>query len=240
VYHKKTVINANATAKKWSAKKVIKQHIAQNFTKETVNAKFKARYNDGKINQTISVDLHLTKDKEIWLRGKKLITLFKAKITPNSVAFYSPLKRIYFEGDFKLIEDFLGTKINFKQMQNLFLGQSILDLKTQKYLIDIVNNLYVLAPENQNNLFDAFTYINPKHFKVDKQILENTVKQQQLTLTYPNYKLVDKELFPEVIRINAKQLKKTTLVDFNLKSVEFNTKLKHTFKIPQGYKRITL
>ena len=47
-------------------------------------------FNDGITKQSISVYLRIKKDEVIWLKGTKFINVFKAKITPDKVRFYSP------------------------------------------------------------------------------------------------------------------------------------------------------
>lgn len=237
---KKYAIDATVIAKEMSAKKVAKRHVAANFNKETVDAKYKANFNDGSINQSISVYLKIKKDEVIWLKGTKFITVFKAKITPDKVRFYSPLERTYFEGDFKMLEKIFGTEINFKQLQNLFLGQALLDIKSKKQQISIVDNAYVLSPQVQATLFDAFFAVNPSHFKLEKQSLVNAIKGQRLDILYPTYKQVQDEVFPQEIKMKAKQRTKLTAIDFMLRSVEFNTEINTSFSIPNGYKRIKL
>ncbi|MDX6745231.1 DUF4292 domain-containing protein [Polaribacter sp. PL03] len=237
---KKYAIDSNVIAKEMSAKKVVRKHVAANFNKETIDAKFKANFNDGKTKQSISVYLKIKKDEVIWLKGTKFISVFKAKITPEKVSFYSPLERKYFEGDFSMLEKLLGTEINFKQLQNLFLGQAILDIKKEKQNVAIVDNSYVLSPQLQANLFDAFFAVNPGHFKLDNQSILNSLKGQRLDIKYPSYKLVKDEVYPQEINIIAKQKGKVTSIDFILKSVEFNTDINTSFTIPKGYKRINL
>ena len=235
---KKNMIDANAIAKEISAKKVAKKHIAANFDKKTVDAKLKVNFNNGKINQSLTVNLLIDKDKVIWLKGTKFITIFKAKITPTSVSYYSPFAKNYFEGDFSMIEQLLGVKINFEQLQNLFLGQSLLDVKEVDQTVEIVNNRYILSPEKQAELFAIFFTINPSHFKLDEQSIINVAKNLRLDIKYPSYNLINKVVFPSEINIKAKKSDSFTDIDIIYKSVEFNTDLKMSYDIPNGYKRL--
>ncbi|AUC85489.1 DUF4292 domain-containing protein [Polaribacter sp. ALD11] len=237
---KKYVIDSNLVAREMSAKKVVRKHLSATFDKETIDAKLKANFNDGKVNQSISVYLKIQKDEVIWLKGTKFINVFKAKITPEKVSFYSPLEKKYFEGDFSMLEKLLGTEINFQQLQNLFLGEAILDVKKEKQNIEIVNNSYILSPQVQANFFDVFFAVNPGHFKLDHQSIVNSMKGQRLDIKYPSYKLIEDVVYPQEINIKAKQGNKLTTIDFILKSVEFNTEINTSFKIPKGYKRIQI
>jgi hypothetical protein len=237
---KKNLMSSNAVAEEMSAKKVARKHIASSFDKKTVEASLRANFNNGKIKQSISVSLKMKKDEVIWLKGTKFITVFKVKITPTSVSYYSPYAKNYFEGDFSMLKKLLGTDINFSQLQNLLLGQSLFNVKDQKQNVVIENNSYVLSPDKQANLFDIFFAVNPSHFKLDKQSIVNSIKNQRLDISYPSYKMVNDEVFPSEIKIKAKQLNKFTNIDFILKSVEFNTDFDISFSIPEGYKRINL
>lgn len=236
----KVATDTSGNVKKITAKKVIKKHYAVRFNKETVDAKFKANFNNGKIKQTINVQLRIKKDEVIWLKGTKFINIFKVKITPEKVSYYSPLEKKYFEGDFTLLKKVLGVDINFNQLQNLLLGQAMLNLKTIKPTLAVTNNSYVLTPKQQASLFNAFFSINSEHFKLTKQQITSNRKKQSLSINYPKYKLVNAVLFPEQINIKAQEEHKLTTVDFLLKSVIFNTPINTTFKIPSGYKPIIL
>ena len=235
---KKNMIDANVIAKEISAKKVAKKHIAANFDKKTVDAKLKVNFNNGKINQSLTVNLLIEKDKVIWLKGTKFITIFKAKITPTSVSYYSPFAKNYFEGDFSMIKQLLGVEINFEQLQNLFLGQSLLNVKEEDQELQIVNNRYILSPEKQAELFDIFFTINPSHFKLEEQSIINVAKNLRLDVKYPSYNLINKVVFPSEINIIAKKLDSFTDIDIIYKAVEFNTDLKMSYDIPNGYKRL--
>lgn len=234
----KNMMDVNAIASETSAKKVAKKHVDANFDEKTINAKLKVNFDNGKTRQSLTVNLQIEKDAVIWIKGTKFITVFKAKITPKSVTYYSPYAKNYFEGDFSLIEELLGIEINFEQLQNLFLGQSLQNVKKEKQHLEIFNNKYVLSPEIQSSLFDIFFTINPSHFKLDKQSIVNNKKKLRLDIQYSGYNFIQKTLFPETINISAKSEKSITTIDLIYKAVVFNSELNTSFDIPNGYKRI--
>lgn len=139
-----------------------------------------------------------------------------------------------------MLKKILGTEINFEQLQSLFLGQAMLNLKKNKQSVEIVNNSYVLSPVVKDVVVNVFTAVNPNHFKLDFQAITSPLKNENLKIKYPSYKLIDNTVFPSEINITAKQINKTTKIDFTLKSVEFNTALNTSFSLPKGYKRINL
>ncbi|CAL2062044.1 DUF4292 domain-containing protein [Tenacibaculum sp. 190524A05c] len=235
----KTATEGTGAVEEMSSKKIIRKHNNNKFPK-TIDAKLKVNYKDAKESLGFSVKMKMVKDEVIWLKGTKIITIFKAKITPEKVSFYSPYKKNYFEGDFAMLKKLLGVDINFTQLQNLLLGQAIYNLKKTKQEVEIADNAYKLFPKNQLSLFDIFYHINPAHFKVDKQYVVNALKDQRLDVFYPSYVEKNDYLYPEKIQIKAKEKNKFTNIDLNLRSVEFNKKLVMPFKIPSGYKEIEL
>lgn len=237
---KKSLIDSSVLAEEMAAKKVARKHVAANFDKKTVDAKLKASFNNGKLKQSFSVSFKMKKDEVIWLKGTKFITLFKAKFTPTSVRFYSSLNKTYFDGDFSMLQKILGTDINFNQLQNLLLGQSLMNVKKKKQEVIIQNNSYVLSPNEPEKLFDIFFSVNPSHFKLDKQSIVNSRKNQRLDVVYPLYNVFDGVVFPSEIKIKAKQQGSFTNIDFSLRSVEFNTDVNTSFSIPKGYKQIKI
>ncbi len=236
---KKNMIDATAIAKEVSAKKVAKKHIAANFDKKTIDAKLKVNFDNGKTKQSLSLNMQIKKDEVIYLKGTKFITVFKAEITPTSVRYYSSVFKHYFEGDFSMIKELLGVEINFEQLQNLFLGQSLLNLKEEKQDIEIVNNRYILKPEKQAALYDIFFTINPAHYKLDEQSIVNEEKNLRLDVKYPSYNLINSIVFPSEINIKAKNSKSVTAIDLEYKSVEFDTNVDMSFNIPGGYKQLS-
>ncbi|WP_445749105.1 DUF4292 domain-containing protein [Polaribacter sp.] len=232
------MVDKTAIAFETSAKKVAKKHVDANFDKKSIDAKLKVNFDNGKTNQSLSVNLQIEKDKVIHIKGTKFITVFKAKITPTSVSYYSPFAKNYFEGDFSLLKELLGVEINFEQLQNLFLGQALQNVKKEKQQLEIFNNTYVLSPEKQSELFTIFYKINPSHFKLESQTIVNDEKNMRLDINYSGYSTIEKTAFPEEIKIIAKAANSVTNIDLIYKSVVFNTTFNPLFEIPKGYKRI--
>lgn len=231
----------NSTINTLSTKKIINNHYNKNFNKKTVNAKLSARYKDAKTTATVTVKLRIEKDKTIWMSATKLgIPLAKVKITPTRVSYYEKLQRTYFDGDFSLLSKWLGTDLDYEKVQNILLGQAVLDLKKGKYNSKIDKNLYQLSPKKENELFGILFFMNPDNFKVNKQEIRNAEKQQLLIVSYPHYKEIKGEQFPENINIRATDNKSLTTINIEYRTVAFNEKLTFPFSIPNGYKEISL
>jgi len=237
----KAKIVEGSTAIAMSSKNIVKNHYEYQFDKKTINARLKAVYTDRDNLQTVTIKLRLEKDKTIWMSGTMLgIPFAKIIITPTNVQFYEKLNKTFFVGDFTLLSDFLGTDVDFEIIQNLLIGQSILDLKEKKYSAKVQGNTYMLVPKKQEELFDILFWINPVNFKINKQEVRQESEQKRLTVDYTEYQKVKDEVFPKSINITAVEKATRTFIDLEYKSVEFDRKLSFPFKIPHGYQEICL
>ena len=224
-----------------STKKIISNHYNNNFNQKTVNANLNAKYSDNKMSTSVNIKLRIDMDKTIWMSATKLgFPLAKVKITPNRVSYYEKLKGTYYDGDFALLSKWLGTELDYGKVQNILLGQAVLNLKKEKYDSKIDNRLYQLSPIKENELFGILFFMNPDNFKLNRQEITNTEKQQMLSVSYANYKDIKGEQFPENINIRATDRNNLTTINIEYKSVEFNEELTFPFEIPSGYKEITL
>ena len=238
---KNVVLGSKSTAtKKMSARKVSKKHIATSFDKKTIDARLKVAYKSDKDKYNLNVKLRIDKDKVIWINVvyKRVVLVARAKITPTSVSYYEKINRTYFKGDFELLEKMFGAEVNFKQLQSMLVGETIFDLKAQKYKSVVDSEAHLLLPVQQKTLFDILFWINPNHFKLDAQALQNNQKNQELKVAYKSYSTIDGEVFPKKIEIRARDNKKFTNLDIDYRSVIFNKNISIPFRVPRGYKQI--
>jgi len=224
-----------------STKKIINNHYNTTFNQKTIDAKINAKYSDKNTSATITVKLRIEKDKTIWMSATKLgFPIAKVLITPTRVSYYEKLQGTYFDGDFSLLSKFLGTELDYNKVQNILLGQAILNLKKGDYNSKIDNMLYELYPKQDNEFYGILFFMNPGNFKLNRQEIRNEVKKQLLSVSYSNYKKIKGEQFPENIDIRAIDNTNITTINLEYNSIAFNEKLTFPFSIPNGYKEISL
>ncbi len=227
--------------KRLKAQKVIANHYNANFNFNTLQARLKVRYDDGRKSFSPNVSLRMQRDSIIWVSAKLLgITLAKAKITPNRVSYYAKINSTYFDGDFKLLSDWLGTELDYKKVQNLLVGQALYDLRKEKYTIDIKENAYQLQPKKELELFERLFFVNPLTFKIKEEHLIQPKENRKVKISYDAYQKVGNQEFPKKITVKGEQDEKQTLLDIEYKAVEFNAKVSFPFKIPSGYEEVVI
>lgn len=236
------LINGSTAANPgFSIKDIIKTHNAADPVFTTLAAKVKVEYEDSKSSQNITVSLRMEKNKTIWIKASILgITLSKAMITPNRVQYYERLSNTFFDGDFALISDWLGTEIDFQKAQNILLGQSIFNLDDQPYQNKVEDNQYKLEPKKSMALFTHFLALNPNFFKIASQGIDQQSEGRKLRMYYPYYQEVSGQVLPKKVVIKASESDAITTLEIDFRSVDLNIPIRFPFTMPEGLREIQL
>lgn len=234
----KSVISTSEASDELSAKQVIKQHQKNDTDFNTMQARVKIEITQGDKEQGSTFSLRMEKNKVIWLNAP--LSMARMMITPEKVRFYNKLGNEYFDGDYKLLSDFVGVDLDFMKVQNILLGQVIYDVKAEPHQVAVNGNSYALSPKDQNALLELFYLINPSHFKMDSLQLHQQLKKRMLQVDYSTYQKVDKQTLPQNIRIIAVDDADQVAIAMEFKSVSLNDAVRFPFNIPAGYKEIVI
>ena len=232
------VVSDGTIDSRLSAKSVIKSHYQNTFDFKTLSGKVKMDYSDGTSSKSFSVSLRMEKDKAIWISAP--LSIVKAYITPTRVSFYNKLQNEYFDGDFSYLSNLLGTEIDFKMLQNLLLGEALLDLRSEKYELSITESTYQLKPRIAKELYKILFKVEPKNYKMAVQQLAQPSEERLLEISYENYQKVDNQVLPNEVKIKAITDDTDSRVNLEYRNMELNRKLNFPYKIPNGYKEIVL
>lgn len=231
----------NFIAKSLSADKIVKNYNQHMFQQNSVRARIKVDYNNGKTAQSFIANLRMEKDKTIWITASILgVPLVKALITPDKVSYYEKINETYFEGDYSLLSDWLGTELNFDKLQNLLLGQAIVSMDAKNVEVSLDANAHLVSSDTNSSLFSFLYWINPHHFKLDKQLIVKPSQEQSLQVVYSNYHLIQKDYFPSKMTVEVVANHHVTTIKMDFNTVEFNQALTFPFEIPKGFKLISL
>ncbi len=224
-----------------SAKNVIKKNNEVRFDKTKIKASLLVKYQGKADLPNLNASMRLVKDSVIWLSFSKLgFPIAKLMITPTEVKFYEKISRSYFVGNYEFISNLLGADFDFNKVQNLFYGETLLDLNNDKYKARVSQNAYELTPKKENKIFEILFFINPVTFKLAKEEFKQKDKDQILTILYKDFDKINESLFPKGFIIKAQGKKRKTTIDVNYKNVLFDTPISFPFKIPSGYRKIEI
>ena len=234
----KALKNSNALEERISVNKIVKNHNKAQSEFNTLQAKLKVIMTQQNRYETHTLSLRMSKDNTIWINA--FLNMVRVKITPDRVLFYNKLDNTYFDGEYALINSFLGTDLKFKNLQNLLFGQALFEIEPSRFNKTSHANSYMLTPKQSNELIENVYLINPNHFKIDSQQSSQSTMRNRLDIKYLSYQKVDKLIIPEKMTIIITNLETQTTLNLNLKSVVLGQSLRFPFTIPKGYKAIDL
>ncbi|MFD2517412.1 DUF4292 domain-containing protein [Salinimicrobium flavum] len=219
---------------------VVASHYSNEAKFNTLQGKLNVRYKTEERDQSVTVSFRMKKDDTIWMSGQLLgIPLAKVMITPNSVQFYEKITRTYFDGDFSLLSDLLGTPLDYQKVQNLLLGQTIYDLRDERYKLSESTRGYQLEPYAESFLKRLFL-LDAGNFKAVAQQIGEEKSNRSVTVTYPEYRKIGSQVLPGQINILANEGPSNTRIDMAFRSVELDVPVSFPFSIPSGYSEISI
>jgi len=228
--------------KNLGAKELLNAHKAASQDFNTLAARMQVKYQSAQESQSITTSLRIEKDAIIWIKASILgVTLSKILITPERVKFYETLSNSYFEGDFSLISDLLGTQINFDQVQRMLLGQSILDVKPKTVSTTTVvvgasqTSKYRISPKKQNLTYMLSMLLNPDNFMVHQEQISQPQAQRNLLVQYGPYQKIEDDYYPTQLGILALDGQQKTSIFIRYKKIDLNVSIGFPFTIPKGY-----
>lgn len=223
-----------------AAVEVITNHYANEADFETIQGRLRVQLQTEDRSQAATVSFRMKKNDTIWMSGQMLgITLAKVMITQDKVQFYEKIRGSYFDGDFRLLSNLLGTPLDFEKVQNLLIGQTIYSLREDRYKLIQSTQGYQLVPEQERFLKMMFL-LDPVTYKATAQQISQEGQGRSVTVTYPAYQRVGGQEFPKEIKVIANAGSSHTQVDMEFRSVDFDVPVSFPFSIPSGYEEIVL
>ena len=237
----KSTRNTTSGIENISSKKLISKNKRAGFNKTRIKGNLSVKYIGNQELPNLNATLRMVKDSVLWLSFTKLgFPVAKLMITQKEVKFYEKISKTCFVGDFEFISKVLGVDFDFNMAQNLFLGETLLDLKSEKYKVLIINNFYKLVSINSTELYDVSFWINPINYKLVQEEITHKNKNQKLSIRYKNFDWINETLFTKGFIIQANTKKNKTIIDVLYKKIQFNATMRFPFKIPEGYTMIKI
>lgn len=222
-----------------AATKVIQEHYGNLQDFKTLNIRANAKYRDEKQMQSVSADIRIIRNEKIWINVKFLgFPAAKALITPDRVRYYEKINNSYFDGNFDMLSNWLGTDLDFNKVQNLFLGKALDDLTKTKYIASIEEEMYKLT-EKEKSLTEKTFYFEAANFLVKKEKVSQKAENRSLEIEYPSFGKQNNMFLPNEILLKALQEDQVN-IEIQYKNITFDEDLNTSFSIPSGYEEVKI
>jgi len=233
-------IKDNTKTVKLSTEVITSSHYAKKSVFNTLRASLKVTIKTAEKEENVVANVRMLKDQKIWISISKFgYTGAKILITPQTVQYYNKLDKEYFDGDFSLISNWLGTDLSFQQLQAVLLGETMFPLDAGTYKREVLDDGYLLIPKKQGFLFEHFITINPSNFKIKTQEIAQPELNRILNIEYNSYQSVSQQLLPLLINLSLVDKTTETQVAITYKNTSLNQELRYPFNIPTNYKEIS-
>lgn len=227
------VASDGSVDKRLTVRTVIRNHISGSANFRTLTGRLGIDYSDGESAQSVTVTLRMKRDEVIWLSAP--LGVIKVYITPTRVSFYNKLQNEFFDGDFEYLSHLLGSDLDFGKLQNLLLGQAVVDLRDQKYDLGFNESAYELKPSASLDLYKLFFEIEPRNFRLASQQLSQPLDKRLMEVRYASYQKVQGQVVPDHVHIAAIERDERITIGITYKQVELNRDLTFPYKIPKGF-----
>lgn len=203
----------------------------------TLYIKASARYSDPNSSQNVSADIKIQKGEKILISIRFLgITMAKALITPSEVKYYEKINGNFFEGNYQVLSEWLGTDLDYMKIQNMLLGQPIDHLTAESFTMMLMDKTYKLSSITPS--IEKSFYLDQDRYFLKKQEITQPEKQRTFDVSYPNYQEYALGILPRELEIHAIQEKGKTEISIEYNSISINEALTFPYSVPEGYEQI--
>jgi hypothetical protein len=236
---KQAVVSEGSAEEAKAAKEIIDGHYKNLKDFKTLYIKASARYEDDKQSQNVNAEIRIRKDEIILISVRVLgVTVAKALITPTRVSYYEKLGKKYFDGNYELLSQWLGTELDFNKVQNMLLGRAMDNLKQGTYKASLENGLHKLT-STRGGITKVFLFEGAQYLLKNQIISQQEPEPRSVNVAYPAHVNHSKVTLPSEIKIEAVQNDKVN-IDIEYNNVNFDEDISFPYEVPEGYGEIKL
>jgi hypothetical protein len=236
----KAVISEQKATEDLSTQSIIESHYSNKKDFSTLYIRANADYKTKKESLGLTADIRIKKDEVILVSIRFFgVTMAKALITPTEVKYFEKMGKKYFEGDYKMLSNWLGTDLDFYKVQNMLIGKAIDDLRKGKYSNVIEEQWYRLDDLSHSETKKTF-FFEAANFLIKKQVISQPKQDRTLQVLYPNHKEYKEAIIPLNVEIQAIQNNDETRISLQYNQVTFNEDLSFPYSVPSDYERIQI
>jgi hypothetical protein len=207
---------------------------------EYFHGKARMIFRDDKKEREVKANIRIRKDSVIWLNFSVIgVQGGRALINQDSVTIVSTVDKEYYVFDYKELSRRFNFEVNYKTLQNAFLGNLIMPRASSD---KIVPGTSFNILEQQRGTVNVKNHINAASRKLEMVEMKEDSTNNSITMNYSNFQPVGDKIYPYngSATITYKTLKGilNTTIAFEYNKAEVGDKeLKFPFNIPRKYDR---
>ena len=224
---------------------------AFDFNSLSFRASMKVNLPDRQENLSLKASVRMRKDSVIWMSitatslryevARLLITTDSIQVRYKTDASKPALYEVH---GFDYLDNLAGTKMDFKTLQNVLVGNSIdlgeseklrASVEGMRYLLSSLKKRDLRRMQDENEEPDDISYrlwVRPQDFRVGRLAIDDYQQERFLSVSYKTYQSLEDKLLPENVEIKASASERME-VDMEYKKPKVDPVLKFPFRIPK-------
>ncbi len=203
---------------------------------QTLTARAKLSWDDGKSQQDFQAGLRMKKDSIVWMSimGPMNIEAARVLITPDSFQLLNKMGNEYAGRNFSFLSNWLLFPVSFPMLQQILAGEKA-DIHEKASTAVYQDSTFVIYCEN-NNLLEKI-WVDSRNYTISKILLKDKLLTQQMSITFDSYNLLEGKPFSyhRLIEVNRDGVTLVLTIDFT--KVKLNENLSYPFEVTAKYKR---
>lgn len=235
---KKKVVSVidNAAVNKDDKKQVFRAIKANRFEFEYFSAKSGCNYRDKSNKYSFNLNIRMKKDEKIWMSASALFfEVARVMITKDSIHIINYFDKSVTSRGINFISQYLGTKLTIGQIQDVLVGNSILEHKanTSSYVLSDARPT-VTTRINQYLFNEIFHY---EHFRPTFVKGNETGSVNKIDVEYKEFTQVNNRLVPQFAKVVAVTNNNTITATLKYSDISTEEIKNWPFRIPAKYAR---
>ncbi len=226
----------NSNVNKDDKKQVFKAIKTNRFNFEYFSAKSSCTFRDKKNKYSFNLNIRMKRDKKIWMSASALFfEVARVLITKDSVHIINYYEKSVTSRSISLMHQYLGTKLTLGQIQDVLVGNSILehDVNTSSYVLS--DERPTVTTRIKQYLFNEifhYEHFRPTFVKGDERGSVN-----KIDLEYKEFTQVNNRLIPQFAKVVAVTNNNTITATLKYSDISTEEVKNWPFKIPAKYAR---
>lgn len=219
---------------------------------KTLSFKAPTEMISGDKTTSFKASVRMVTDSVIWIS----ITAYSYEVarvlaTPDTVKYFSRTDKKYFVGDYSFIEEKMGVKFNYFDLQALILARSFGLDKMEKIKRSNSNSNYILSSIKKGKLkklerrgvFDGefeivyTNWVNPENLQVERVDMWDMNSQNKASIQYSAFENIEQYVVLSAFKMNI-IAQKSAEISSTFSKITVNEPLKFPFKISSKYEQI--
>lgn len=218
----------------------------------TFSSKYSASFSQGRKSAEFTGQLRIIRDSAIWVSISPAfgIEMIRLLVTQDSVKYINRIDKLYYSGDYSILQKFLDANVDFDILQALIIGNDFRYYEDVGFRASVDDREYKLSTSGRRKTIKQAEsdrnpiilvqniWLDPQTFKITRVDLKEYQKDNKhLGLWYSNFQPVDEQVMPGNVRLKIVS-KDVVDVNFDFNRPVINPALTLPFSIPQSYDRL--